>query len=60
VSEAVRKILARIANVRGELNEIEALLRAMGANKAQGRLLAGLRESVNDLEREAKREEAAE
>jgi hypothetical protein len=54
------EILRRIANVRGELNELEALLRAMpGANKAQARVLADLCDRTNDLTNEIKAGEEA-
>jgi len=45
------EILRRIANVRGELNELEALLRAIGT-KVHGRIVADLKDRTNDLENE--------
>ena len=50
------EILRRIANVRGELNELEALLRAIGT-KVHGRIVADLKDRTNDLENEITKEE---
>jgi hypothetical protein len=47
-----RKIFASITRIRGELNELEAVLRVIGENKAQARVLADLRDRTNDLANE--------
>jgi hypothetical protein len=44
------ELLARIVRMRIELEEIERLVRAMGGNKVQGRMIADLMERVNELE----------
>jgi len=53
-----RKIFASITRIRGELSELEAVLRVIGGNKAQARVLSDLRHRTNDLESEAKKEKA--
>ena len=54
--EVSAEILRRIANVRDELNELEALLRAIGT-KVHGRIVADLKDRTNDLENEITKEE---
>ena len=44
------ELLAQIARVRDQLNDVERQLREFGGNKDHGRLLANLRETANDLE----------
>jgi hypothetical protein len=47
------ELMARIARLRSELNEIERLIRS----KAEGRVLSDLRDRTNDLENEVVKEE---
>jgi hypothetical protein len=51
----VSEVLARIAQVREQLAEIERSLREVGGNKSHARLIADLRDRTNDLEAEVYR-----
>jgi hypothetical protein len=44
-----------IARLRSQLDEIERLVREIGENKSQGRVIADLRDRTNDLEIEVER-----
>jgi hypothetical protein len=52
------ELLACIGAIRNQLDAIDLLLRSIGGDKAQARVLSDLRDRTNDLENEVRKEEA--